>query len=410
MPLEIRPIRPEESEEFARVTAIAFGNYRLPIQVPDPPMILPEWSFCAFEDGEMTTSYAAFPFTIRLNGAPARAAGVTAVGTLPWHRRKGHLRAVTQADFNRRYEQQLEPIAILTASISGIYHRYGYSVVSTRQRYRIDPRWITMVPSLPPAPGRIRGTNAEELPLLKDIYRKFAADRNLYLHRATIMWNTRALGIQRGYDDNDPGPAIVAIYEEAGEPKGYMCYTPKFLVQHEDGAGPGQRVFVRDIAWLNPAAYRAFWEHLRTFDLAVRVEMFAGVDDPAMDVLLDPRELNATRGDWILGRVIDLERALPLRPYGAEGRVTFEVRDGMCPWNRDRWALEAGPEGAKIVRSKDAPQLSMDISTLALLLFGTMTPTNAVRSGRAEAAPGAPLALWDAMWRTEYAPHCPDGF
>jgi predicted acetyltransferase len=138
--------------------------------------------------------------------------------------------------------------------------------------------------------------------------------------------------------------------------------------------------------------------------------MFAPVDDPARDVLLDPRELHAQRFDWILGRVVDLERALPLRPYGATGRVTFEVRDSLCPWNDGRWALEAGPEGAAVSRTKDTPQLSMDVSTLALLMFGTISPSHAANIGRAEAAPDAPLDLWDSMWRTKYAPWCPDGF
>jgi len=411
MALEIRPYLPEEAEAFYRVPSIVFGNYRQPVQIPEGGMgILPEWSLCAFEDGELATTYAAYPFTIRLNGAPARAAGVTYVGTLPWHRRKGHLRAITAADFTRRYEQQLEPIALLTASIAGIYARYGYAVVSSRQRYRIDPRWINFAPSLPPAAGRMREATTDELPLLKTIYREFAGPRNLYLHRATVVWEGQVLGLRPGFGGEDQGAALIAVYEERGEPAGYVCYTPKFHADFEDGAGPGQRVFVRDAAWLTPGAYRAIWEHFRTFDLAVRVQMFAAMDDPAFDVLLDPRELNATRGDWIHGRVIDLERALPLRPYAAEGRVTFQVRDEICPWNADRWALEASPDGAKIVRTNDTPQLSMDVSALALLLCGTISPSQAVRIGRAEASPDAPLDLWDAIWRTAYAPHCPDGF
>jgi predicted acetyltransferase len=138
--------------------------------------------------------------------------------------------------------------------------------------------------------------------------------------------------------------------------------------------------------------------------------MFAAPDDPAFDILLDPRELNATRADHILGRIIDVERALPLRPYGREGRITFDVRDEMCPWNRGGWALEAGAEGAGITRTNDAPQLTLDVSALALLMFGTVAPSSLVRWGRAEASVNAPLELWDAMWRTEHAPHCPDGF
>ena len=75
-----------------------------------------------------------------------------------------------------------------------------------------------------------------------------------------------------------------------------------------------------------------------------------------------------------------------------------------------RWLLEAGPEGAAVSRTRETPQLTLDISALAQLLFGQVSPSHAVRIGRAEALPDAPLGLWDAMWRTNYAPFCPDGF
>ncbi len=410
MTLEIRPYRQEEADAFYRVPSIVFGNYaHQPPARTEAALVPPEWSLCAFEDGELATTYAAYPFTIRLNGAPARAAGVTFVGTLPWFRRRGHLRKITEFDFKRRYEEQLEPIAILTASISGIYHRYGYAVTAFRDRYSIDPRWINFAPSLPKAEGAWREVSADDPQIVKDLYRKFAADRNGYLHRAQVMWAGGAFGLTPGFGP-DMGKGILAVYEEAGEPLGYVTYSAKFFESFYDGAGPGQRVFVRDYAWLTPSAYRAVWQHLKSFDLATRVQMFAPVDDPAPDVLLDPRELNATRADFILGRVIDIERALPLRPYGATGRVVFEVRDPMCPWNADRWALETGPEGAAVTRTKESPQLTFDVSTLGLLLFGTLSASQLVRIGRAEASPDAPLELWDAMWRTKYAPFCPDGF
>jgi predicted acetyltransferase len=408
MTLEIRPYRPEEQEAASRVASIVFGNYSTtPSQTPS--IILPEWSLCAFEDGEIATSYAAYPFTIRLNGAPARAAGVTFVGTLPWFRRRGHLRKIMETDFRRRYEERMEPIAILTASISAIYHRYGYAVTAHRDRFSIDPRWINFAPSLPKAEGNWREISSDDPQPIKDLYRKFATDRNGYIHRGQAMWTFGALGTAAGFGP-DMGKGILALYEEGGEPQGYVTYSAKWFENAWDGAGEGQRVFVRDYAWLTPSAYRAIWQHLKSFDLAIRVQMFAPVDDPARDVLLDPRELHAQRFDWILGRVIDLEQALPLRPYGETGRVTFEVRDAMCPWNDGRWALEAGPEGAAVSRTKDTPQLSMDVSTLALLMFGTITPSHAVRIGRAEASPDAPLDLWDMMWRTKHAPFCPDGF
>ena len=57
-----------------------------------------------------------------------------------------------------------------------------------------------------------------------------------------------------------------------------------------------------------------------------------------------------------------------------------------------------------------AERTILDVSALVQLLFGQVSPSLAVRYGRADAAPDAPLALWDAMFRTEYAPFCPDMF
>jgi predicted acetyltransferase len=412
MALEIRPVREDELHAFRRVPAIVFGNYTGRNTAEDPPpfVIPPEWSLCAFEDGELATSYAAYPFIMRLNGAKAPAAGVTVVGTLPWFRRRGHLRKIMEADFRRRYEHRMEPLAILLASIAAIYQRYGYAVCSSRYRYSVDPRWINLVPSLPAATGSIREATADELPLLERVYREFSRPRNGYLHRAPVIWEGQVLGLQPTFGP-DAGPALIAVYEERGEPKGYFTYSSKWYEQHPDGVEPGQRLWVRDYAWLTSGAYRAMWEHLSRFDLVKRVIIDrAPVDDPAFDIMLDPRELNAWRGDWLLGRIIDLERALPLRPYSAEGRVVFEVRDEMCPWNAGRWALEAGADGSRVSRTKEGAQLTLDISALAQLLFGQVAPSLSVRYGRADAAPDAPLALWDGMWRTAHAPFCPDTF
>ena len=413
MALEIRPYREEEAQAFARIPPIVFGNYAGEDRVvPSGGVgIRPEWSLCAFEDGTLATSYGAYPLVMRLNGAKAPVAGVTFVGTLPWYRRRGHLRTIMESDFKRRYELRMEPIAGLLASIAAIYQRYGYAVCSTAVRYQIEPRMVAFAPTVPKAEGTWREGTPEEQPLIERMYREFAKDRNGYLHRAPTIWEGQVMG--RGgaaMGAGDFGPSLVAIYEEGGEPKGYVAYAAKELPAIE-GAGQGQRVMVRDYVWQTPTAYRAIWEHLKTFDLANGIWINSvPTDDPAPHIMLDPRELHATHRDHLLGRIIDVERALPLRPYGAEGRVTFELRDEMCPWNAGRWALEAGADGAAVMRTKDAPQLTMDVSALVQLLFGQVSPSLAVRFGRVDAAPDAPLPLWDAMWRTTYAPFCPDWF
>ena len=412
MALEIRPHSEDEAQAFFRIPSIVFGNYSGNRPPPaGEPGIRPEWSLCAFEDGVLATSYAAFPLVMRVNGGKIPVAGVTAVGTLPWFRRRGHLRKIMETDFKRRYEQRMEPMAGLLASIAAIYQRYGYGVCSTSVRYEIDPRWINFVPTQPAATGSWREGSPDELPLLERMYREFSKPRNGYLHRAPAMWENGVLGTRTDFGPVEFGQSLIAIYEEAGEPQGYVAYAAKHLEQASDNAGPGQRVIVRDYVWKTRGAYRAMWELLKTFDLANRIWVQAApVDDPAPHVLLDPRELHATHRDHLLCRIIDLERALPMRPYGAEGRIVFELRDEMCPWNAGRWSLEAGADGAAVKRTQESPQLTLDVSALVQLMYGQLSASLAVRYGRAEATPNAPLALWDAIWRTEYAPFCPDSF
>src|SRR5512135_3089902 len=53
----------------------------------------PNWTLCGFVDGELATTYAAWPLQIRFDGNPVAMAGVTWVSTHAAHRRRGYLRA-----------------------------------------------------------------------------------------------------------------------------------------------------------------------------------------------------------------------------------------------------------------------------------------------------------------------------
>jgi predicted acetyltransferase len=269
---------------------------------------------------------------------------------------------------------------------------------------------VNFVPTMAAATGTWREVKKDDA-IIQQMYASFIERRNGWLRRGQPMWDA---GVFAGdtYDGAKPGPSLIAVYEENGEPQGYVIWAAKWMHSSpSDAGGPGQRIYVRDYVYNTPTAYRAIWEYLKRFDLASRIVIDAApVDDPAFHVMVDPRELNAQHRDWMHGRIIDLERLLPQRPYGAPGRVVFEVTDAMCPWNAGRWALEAGAEGSAVSRTTDTPSLTLDISALAQLLYGQVSPTNAVRFGRAEASPDADMKLWDAIWRTEYAPFCPNMF
>ena len=394
MGLEIRPAREEEGDEFKHVAGMALATS------PEGSGIPPKFTLCVFEGGKLATAYGAWPLTMRFNGEGVPVAGVTAVGTLPIYRRRGYLRKVTTKHLALLHEQGERAIAIVWASWAAIYQRYGYAVVSTRNSYDVAPRYLEF--SLPqPVTGTFRAISDDELALLDDLYQKFIADRTGYIHRGHARWEFGQLA---------PPPAgsslTKVVYQEADEPLGYVIYT------QESMEGPGHpRLTIRDLTWLTVPAYRAVWNYLANMDeVGTIIWRLLPTDDPLPHLLLEPRMLNITSGNGIMGRIIDVERALPQRSYLEEGTLTFEITDSLCPWNQGRWKLEASTEGSLISRAREEPQLVMPISTLAMLVFGQVSASEAARMGRLDVNEDSALSMWDKVMRTKYRPFCDDDF
>jgi len=386
-------------EEFYRVASTA-------LVFPQGQMrgVNPEWTLCAFEDGKLATAYAAWPLTMRFNGEGIPVAGVTLVGTLPIYRRRGYLCKITSRHFELLHEQGERSIAILYASMAAIYQRYGYAVVATRNSYRVEPRFLQFVHPVQ-IPGKFRelGNSDEEFGLLVDLYRRFRVNRIGYTHRGRAMWEAGVLA-------DPPAKGLVGkvVYEEGGEPLGYTIYAVEPVM---DFPTPRQRLTIRDIIWLSASAYQAIWNYYAQMDLVDEI-VWERVppDDPIPHLLLEPRMLHISSADGLLGRIVDVERALPKRPYPEEATLTFENIDDLCPWNNGWWKLETSTSGSSISHTDREPQLRMPISTLAMLVFGQINATEAARIARLDVLESAALPTWDKAMRTLYRPHNADAF
>src|SRR5207247_8268164 len=83
----------------------------------------------AFDDGAIVGGAGAFTFDMSVPGGRVPAAGVTVVGVLPTHRRRGVLRAMMREQLDDVHRRG-EPVAILWASEEPIYTRFGYGLAS----------------------------------------------------------------------------------------------------------------------------------------------------------------------------------------------------------------------------------------------------------------------------------------
>ena len=138
--MEIRPIDPEELRAFVEATGRAFG-----LPVPDEPSLTDDLAtleadrcFAAYEDDAIVGTTATYSLRTRVpGGAPVPTAGITGVGVLPTHRRRGILTRLMTLALDQAVERG-EPLSSLLASEAAIYGRYGYGVASWNWMYDVD--------------------------------------------------------------------------------------------------------------------------------------------------------------------------------------------------------------------------------------------------------------------------------
>ena len=366
-----------------------------------PDALRPEWTTCAFVDGRLATSFGAFPFTVRLNGAPVAMAGVTAVATLPEFRRRGLLRQVMVRSLGEQRERG-QSLAILWASLGAIYQRYGYGLASTHASYRIDPRDIRFNDPHG-AGGAVRLLEAADARAhLEAVYEAFAAPRNMTIHRHPIVWDIR---LPR---PGAPNPRVGVYFDHAGEARGYALFdlTP----DPEVGFGRSQLVSVSDFGYLDLDAYRGLWEFFAAHDLVRSVEwQQVPEDDPIPHLLEEPNELHRRTGAAIWMRVVDVEAALRQRPYEDDGALSLAVVDPLCDWNAGVFTVETAGGGTEVSRAAGDADLTLPVAALAVLLAGHRSASQLARAGLV-AGDAKALRLADALFASAYAPWCPDGF
>ena len=389
--VEIRPARAEEMGAFARQ---ASRQLALPEAMFEG--MAAEWTMCAFVDGAVATTLAAWPLQIRLNGRAVRIAGVTQVSTHPAHRRLGYLRAVTRRHFELMYEKREVAFAGLHPAWVAIYQRYGYGSVHQRHGYRIAPRDIAFHRPLATRGGLREVDPVAEFGVLVEVYRRYREARTGLVHRGRAMWEAGAL--QAAPEGQN---RVVLAYAEAGETLGYVVYC------HGGGARP-RALRVNDLFALTPGAYQALWQALAGYDNVDEVVWDnAPADDPLPLMLVEPRQLHQSVRDGIMARLVTVEDAMAQRPYAGASELRFGLVDSFCAWNAGAWRVVTSVEGGQAGRI-DGQDVDFTLTpdTLASLVFGRFSATQAAGAGLLEGVRGREaLARWDAVLRLEHVPH-----
>jgi predicted acetyltransferase len=400
-----RTITDAEMERWAIVCSAAFGGLPDPAAFELESKLLPiERTLAAFADGELVGTAGDYPFEMTVcGGATIPVSGVTAVGVLGTHRRRGALKAMMAKQLDDADERG-EVAAILNASESSIYGRFGYGLAQEYQALRIRTSRAEFDPA-PPARRLRLVPKQESPPFLRPIFDAYRLTRPGEVSRIDDWWQSLVGDVVTW---KGGGPVFVVVAEgEGDDPGGYALYE-----MHETDRGPMKRTLVREFVAATAETAAALWRYLVEVDLVAVVEMQARpLDDPIRWRLAEPRQLEVVRqSDYLWVRLLDIPRALSARAYDTEGELVIAVDDPFRPELSGCYRLEGSPKGGACEPTDAAPDLAMSVSELGALYLGGMAASRLADAGRIdERQPGA-LHVADAMFRWNVLPFCSTRF
>lgn len=405
MTWDVRPTK--DLEEFkAAVGAIShyFGGGPDDERAERFAKVLPlERMHAAFDGERIVGGAGAFPFQLTVPGGPIACGGVTVVGVLPTHRRRGVLTAMMRAQLEDVRDRG-EPIAALWASEEMIYRRFGYGLASLAGEMQLASGYTGMREPPDPAATSRLVTLEEAKELVPPVYDRVRLQTPGMFERTAAWWELRNLADPPERREGG-GEKNVLLLELDGEAVAYAVY--RVFMKFEHGSSAGQIEVIEALAD-GPRATRELWRVLLEMDWSAVFKAFLlPVDHPLVHQLRYPRRMQLRVGDGLWVRLVDVGAALSARAYGGGGSVVFEVEDAFLPENAGRWKLEGGVAA----RTKDEADLALDVGELGAAYLGGFGFGELVRSGVARELKEGGAARADAVFVTDAPkPWCPEIF
>jgi predicted acetyltransferase len=357
----------------------------------------------AFDGDRIVGGAGAFPFQLTVPGGPIACAGVTVVGVLPTHRRRGVLSAMMRAQLEDIRERG-EPIAALWASEEVIYRRYGYGLASFAGEIELASGYSGLRQAPDPAATVRLITLEDAKTLIPPVYDLVRATTPGMFERTKDWWELRNL-------DDPPdrrqggGVKNALLLELDGKPAGYALY--RVHMKFEQGAAAGKLDVIEALAD-GPVATRELWRVLLDMDWkATLTANLLPIDHPLQHQLVYPRRMRMRIGDGLWVRLVDVGAALSARAYGGDGSVVLEVDDSFLPENAGRWRIAGG----KAERTEDDADLALDVGELGSAYLGGFTFTELTRAGVVSELKDGGAARADVVFSTAGPkPWCPEIF
>jgi len=351
-------------------------------------------------DGELVATGCVLARELTVPGGSVPVAGVSGVGVVAGHTRRGHLTAIMRTLLDDAHE----PVAMLWASEGAIYGRYGFGIATRSMRYelQLDRVALRRDIALPGAPPRTLEP-AAALEQIQPVFERVRARTPGMLDRHGHWWDKRTFDPEHNRDG--AGPLRAAVQDGPdGEPAGYALFAGK---SGWDDHGPAGSVALRELVAETPEARAGLWRFLLGLDLLRTLQWRLGPDhDPLTHLAAGNDAINRRAGDGLFVRLLDVEAALSARTYAVAPDLVLELDDPFVPECSGRYRLRDG----RCERTDAEADLALGAEELGAIYLGGTPVTALAAAGRIrELRPGA-LAEAATAFRSAVEPWCPEIF
>jgi predicted acetyltransferase len=403
---ELVYVAPESTEEFFAAILHGFHDeYVADRWEPHRKVFEPDRSFGFQVDGRWVSTCGAYTRTLTVPGGSVPVAAVTVVTVQPSYRRRGLLTEMMKHQLHDVH-QRGEPVALLWASESAIYGRFGYGQASPQVRLTGKTKTTAFRSDVDLGTGSVGEVERDQaIPVIKRLHQSLLPQRVGALNRTDEWWTVRWHDPE-AWRHGASAYRFALHYDRRGRPDGYVAFRVK-----NDWSESGAEVIVEELDAAGAEASAGLWRFVLDLDL---VRSFsrqgAPLDESVRYLVSDLRSVKAEQQDGTYARLVDVPRALEARRYLTELDLIIRVQDPLFRHNTGTFHVVAGPDGASVTRVRGRPDLAMSIRDLSAIYLGGTPLTALARAGLVlERTKGAAAATAVAFGWPQ-PPFCPDFF
>ncbi len=326
---EVERLTAADQGAFEAACHLAFHEVAHPeVIAMDQRVTDAERTFAVRDGGEIVATGANLARELTVPGGVVRMAGVSAIGVVPGHTRRGHLTAMMRRLLEDGREAG-EPVAGLWASEGAIYGRFGFGIATRAMRYDLQLDRVGLRRDAPLPGPRVQTLEpAAALERMRALHDRVRLARPGMLDRRGAWWDRRIFDPEHRRDGAGPLRAAIQPGDD-GEPAGYALFSPKLTW---DDRGPAGSVNVRELVAETPEARAGLWRFLLALDLVRTLQWRLAPDhDPLPHLLSGNDAVDRRAGDGLFVRLLDVDAALSARTYTSRRRPRARGRRPVLP-------------------------------------------------------------------------------